>query len=701
MTSTVLTPARAQDAAPPVKPVISSLDLAAGGSLLAVALVAWASLALAHLGRHSLPAVVAVAAVAALGLVLAAWRSGVRVRSDRAGLLVGLGCAAVAALLVVPGFSYGVADKDPGGYVSQAIHIAHTGSDHFVDPLLSARVDGQPLPVPLISPGARLPGVWVQGPLEDGNIVPQFYHLWPALLATGYDLTGIGSMRVGVSLVGVLSVLVFVALLRRVGDALGGSRAGPIVRGPTVRGPAGLLVAAAGGLLLATNMLQVWQARYPSTEVLAQALYLGALLGVVVALQTRWAPAAGAAGLLTGVGFLNRADGVLLLVLAAGVGAALLAARRFDARAVWFTGGATVVLPHALLQAYDLALPYTRANSVPTLAELAVLLAGLFAVAAVLRLLPLTRWVVAAAQRPAVQRRVGLVVVAGAAVLLLLGFLRPWLFGRDYFTYNARGVVRSYDEQILARLSWFLTVPGFVLMLAGLAVVALGRWRAAVWTAVVPTLLLLPLYAYSARNSTRLLWWTRRYVPTVLPGILLLVALALAAAVLWRHRGRALLRVPALAGLAALVAVFLHQSLPLRAHDEFAGSFTISQQIADLAQGRRAIYLWEPDEPCCLFPRALFSVPVWLQHDQVSGLLPPEPADRARLLATYRRAFPGAPIFVVARGGLLPAGVAAGSVRFLQRITTTLPWWQESDTERPDHANRLPVDLEVWQLLGT
>ena len=114
-------------------------------------------------------------------------------------------------------------------------------------------------------------------------------------------------------------------------------------------------------------MLQVWQARFPTTEVLAQALYLGALLGVVVALQTGWRPAAGLAGLCVGIGFLNRADGVLLVVMAVGVGALLLAVRRWDGRAWWAAAGLGVVLPHALLQAYDLAAFYSRANSVPSL----------------------------------------------------------------------------------------------------------------------------------------------------------------------------------------------------------------------------------------------------------------------------------------------------------------------------------------------
>ena len=107
------------------------------------------------------------------------------------------------------------------------------------------------------------------------------------------------------------------------------------------------------GLLLATNMLEVWQAKYPSSEISAQMLFVGSLLGVVVALTTRWRPAAGMAGLLIGIGFLDRGDGVLLVLLGVAGLAAIIATRRWDGRATWFAVGLAVVLPHAFWQAYS------------------------------------------------------------------------------------------------------------------------------------------------------------------------------------------------------------------------------------------------------------------------------------------------------------------------------------------------------------
>jgi hypothetical protein len=567
----------------PAAATVTSLDLLAGGAVLVVALLGWASLTLAHLGAHSLPGVLGLTALAvvAIGLLVRLTARGrVRFTGDTPGVLVALVCAALAAALTFPGFSYGVADKDPGGYVSHAVEIAHSGDYAFTDPVLRDK-----LPVQLTSPGARFAGVWVRD-ASTGLIVPQFYHLWPALLATAYEVDGYDGLRFAVPLMGVLAVLCMVALARRAGTALAG---------PT----AGLVAAAAGGLLLATNMLEVWQSRFPTTEVLAEALYLAALLGIVVAIQTRWPGAAGVAGLLVGIGWLNRADGLLLVLLSVGAGAALLATRRWDARATWFAAGLAVVTPHALLQAYDLAHNYSLANDIPALPKVVAVVVGCLVLALVLRILgrrPVA-WVTSGLERPRVQLVIGLMVCAGAAALLVIGFLRPRLFGPDYFRYNQQ-FIRSYDEQILRRLSWFFSLPGFVVMGLGLAAVALRRWRAAVWAIVLPTLVLFPLYAYTARNSTRLLWWTRRYVPTVLPGIVILMALAIGVAWVLRVRGRPLLRIPAALTLAGLLAFFLSQSLPLRHHDEWKGSFALTQSLSDLSPGARGIYLWEPQHSC-------------------------------------------------------------------------------------------------------
>jgi hypothetical protein len=224
-----------------------------------------------------------------------------------------------------------------------------------------------------------------------------------------------------------------------------------------------------------------------------------------------------------------------------------------------------------------------------------------------------------------------------------------------------------------------------------------------VWAVLLPTLAFFLVYGYTARNSSRLLWWSRRYVPTFLPGVVLLIALAIGVAWVVRLRGRALLRIPAAVAGVALLAVFLSQSLPLRSHDEWKGSFAVSQQIADLSGGKSGVYLWEPqgEQGCCDGPTALFATPVWLQHGDLSALLPVDHNARMGILKLYAQKFPGQPIFVVGDTPDLPDGVDSATVQPVMSRQVQLPMWDESDTARPSGSHKVAVDIAVWRLRGT
>jgi hypothetical protein len=647
------------------------------GITLGVALVATASLALAHVGAHSLGGVVLASAVAMAAIAAAALRLGGRpsVARDRSGLATVLVSGTLAASMFLPGFSYGVADKDPGVYVAHAVEISRGGSYSFTDPAIA-----EPgLPVQLVSPGARFPAVWVEDG-ETGLIVPQFYHLWPALLASAHEMAGIDGIRATTPLVAVLAVMLLVSILRRIG---------------------GVVAAAFGGLLLSTNMLEVWQAKFPTTEALAQALFLGVLFAFILAVQTRWRPCALVGGLLVGVGFLNRPDAWLTVMMAGAGLAAVYATRRDDRSVYWALAGFGAVLPYGMWQAYSAAATYTYANQVPGFYWTTALLVAAAAGAVIARVLlrrPLTSFVDKLRIRR-VQIGVGLGAFTLLGGLMALGFLRPRIFGEDLLSRPARPE-RSYDEQNMRRLSWFLTLPGMWLAWLGFAVVTLRRWRGAAWLAVLPPLLLAILYIYQAQVATRLMWWARRYVPNVLPVLIILMALALAFAFAWRYRGRRVLALPAVAVMVALTAAFLSQSLPLRTHDEWRGSFEVSERIARLSGERRGIYLW-PRALCCATSTVLWAPEVWLTRGELSVLLTDVPAERAAYVRAYRGAFPDDPVFVVSDGPQQPKGLAGVDLREVDHLSGTLPMWEESDVERPDAPREIPYELRVYRVRGT
>ena len=594
----------------------------------------------------------------------------------RQTLAVLAGVGLVATFLFFPGFSYGIG-KDPGAYVSHGIAIARTGASNLQDPAL-ARVPA--VETMREDPTARFPGIWIKD-RDTGRSIVQFYHLWPALLASGLSAGGYTGLANVTPVCGLLAVLLVILAARRA---------------------FGLVAGAVAGLLLTANMLEVWHAKYPSSEVVTQLLIGGVLLGVVVAVRTGWRPAAGAAGLLLGLVYLARADALLLLLLACGVGCALLVTGRFDARAGWFAAGLAITLPYGFFQAYVLARRYTLFNHVPDFPVVLTAVVGALALAALLRRAApgMGRWGLRQLERRQVQLGIGAVVVTAAALLLVVGFLRPWLFNPVYTVVNGRRV-RTYDEASLIRLSWFLTVPAFGLALGGLALVALRRWRAAAWALALPMLLLLPLYAYRAQVSTRLMWWTRRFVPVILPGLIVLAAAALAAGLTlaagsgrWRRAGQA---ASALA-VASLLAVFLSQSLPLRHHQEHGGSFETVRRVARAAGGRQGVFLWQQGSGGLNEISYLLGGPVWMQQGQVSALLPRKPSPA--YVQSFVRGFPGQPVFLVVPGTAAPGGYAGLRLRAVDRITYVMPVWEETYVTRPSAAREVPLRFSIWRVGG-
>jgi hypothetical protein len=407
------------------------------------------------------------------------------------------------------------------------------------------------------------------------------------------------------------------------------------------------------------------------------------------------------AGLLLGLSFLARADSLLLILVAVGGGCVLLAVGRFDGRAAWLFAGLAVTAPHALLQAYSLARQYTRTNGLPSAGTLALVVAVPVVLAVAVRLLLPGAGALAPrlAGDARVQRRSGLALAGLAGLGLFVGLLRPKLFAPHYIDYNGR-IIRSYSEYTVRRLSWFLTLPGLALLWAGFALVALRRWRAALWTALLPVCLLLPVYVADPHNSSRLMWWSRRFVPVVLPGMMMLIGLVLATGLLWG--GGRLRLVPRLlaGGLTAfLLVVFLGQSLPLRHHHEFAGSYQINQRVARAAlpSGRQGVFLWAPAGS--QGPPSLFGGPVWLQEGQISALIGQRP-DAASYVRSFVRGFPGQPVFVVAPGTARPARLDSLRLEPVDHIVARLPMWRESDTQRPSNGRTVPVDMTVWRVAG-
>lgn len=642
------------------------------GALLAVVLVAataTASLALAQAGHHdglvaTLLGVLATAAAAGL-----AWTRGrPELALDGRELALLAVTAVASALMFLPGFPYAYGDKDPGVYVSHAFAIAREGSVEIDDDLVATG-----LPVESLTPGARFPGLWVD-PDEPTVVTPQFYHLYPALLATAVDLVGPpGAWHLNPALAG-LSVLVLALAARRA---------------------AGWTAAAVVVALHVAFMPQVWQSRYPSTEVLAQLLLNGAILAGVIAIarRSRWGAAAG--GALVGTGFLARPDGLLYVALALGILGALAALRRLDAVGVAALAGLAASLPYALWNAFAARAGYTEDNGVPDLPIVAAATVAGIVVVGALALVPRLGHVAGGwLARERVQRVIGAVVVVVFGALLVAFWHRETLLGVDH-TYFGSQRIRSYDESNLHWLAFFLFVPGLVAAWLGLAVVVLRRWRWELLLVVGPGLVLLPVYLWEAKISPRLMWWVRRFVPGVIPALLVLIAVL--GAWLLTHPS---IRRRLAGGLAvgALTVAFATQSLPLREHREMGGSYDTGASIAALAGDRRGVFLFTRPLGGIYDPNRNLPGPLWFIHDQLAGYLPEDGS--GELLERVAAAFEGSPVFVVTPPDTLPTGLAQKGLTRVLQLRRLVSLWEESATDRPNEQLEVPVDVDVWRMGG-
>ncbi|MDQ6659113.1 MAG: glycosyltransferase family 39 protein, partial [Actinomycetota bacterium] len=605
-----------------------ALILVAGG----VAVLGTVGLAAAQIGIFGWPSLVAGVVVLGIALLLVVARLRIpHVVLDPVGLGVIIAVAVLACVMFLPGFHFGTGDRDPGVYMETGAAIARTGS-LTIDPGV-AGIPG--LPVQSFGPGALWPGLWYSGD-STGMIVPQFYHLWSALLGTAYLVHGFGAESNLTPVLGVVAVLLAVLVARRVG--------GPVV-------------AAFSGVLLSTMMMQVWQAKYPSSETIAELLFLASLLCVLIAVQTGTTSAAFLGGAFTGVGYLARADGILLIGIIVGCLAVLWVLGRWDRRAGWFVVGLLPFSIYGVYQGYVWAANYTNGN----LPSGKLIFGALFVVVLMaLSLRPLiprvTRRINAWIDGVRTRRWLSRVVVFGSAAFFVWAVFRPAL-GPDYLNYNGRRI-RSFDEESLHWLSWFFTWPGLLLVLAGIAALVLRQWRSTQWLLVLPVALLLPVYLWHARNSPYLMWWGRRFVPTLVPGMIIIMAVALG--VVWTLRstwlswlGRSL----SAAAVVALTWTYLSQSVPLRSHDEMAGSYNVTANMAALSGVQQGVFLWDPTGPCCGQPTLMFGGPLLAYQGQISVELPSNVASIGKYTAAYVKQFAARPLFVVFRGATLSAAV--------------------------------------------
>lgn len=635
--------------------------------VLSVGLSVMATIGLAAFGWYSFERLLAIDAAIAAVVVLAC-RGRLRwpeARRPDAGTLVPVVIVAGGLWLYGPPAEYVLGGKDPGGYVNEGVQIAQRGALLAIDPVIAGvPAEFRDLVLPSHNTpsyyGSRFMGFFVIDP-ERGTVLGQFPHFLPASIAIGYGLDG---------LTGVRRVTLFWTLLGLVSVHACGARL------------FGRVVAAVGTLLLAINVIEVWYSGYPNAETVAQTLLFAAMLAWSRG-QVDGQPFFGVvAASLLGMLLFLRVD--MVIALGAFIGAAALGRMAglngvvgfFPVLVVWLAAAGLYLI--GLMQPY-MAVPLIWIGALPGWQMALGVATALIALAIVF----------GAARLPIVRRLLPSVwpVMAVTAVALVM---------YAYFFRVAAGKLAEHDAMALRSFGWYVQPLGIALALVGY-VAALRRFVARDSVFLLTLTLYAAFFFYKIRIVPEHYWMTRRFLPIVLPGALLLAAFAALGRWRddehgWRYYGRAAAGAIVVAALAVL---FWRQSAPVVGHVEYAGVIPKLEALAKTF-GDRDLVLVESRDASDVH---VLGLPLAYIYARNVLLLPnrrPDPVVLERFVAWARQHYEQ--VYFVGGGGteLLTRAIA------VQPVATEIfqvPEWASARNALPSGPRRKEFDFSVYRFI--
>lgn len=401
---------------------------------------------------------------------------------------------------------------DVGVYINYAAHISQTGGLIIQEPLL-ADIPSELYPYFLSGTTGGGSGWSFLSPALDvnemsGRIFTSFYHLQPVWQAVGWSIGGLSAGLMVTPLWGLLASVAFYLLLRHL---FGGKNFG---------------LAIFTLLALTISALQIWFVRYGTTEPLTQLLFLTGFISF-----SRWYATdykswtfGLLAGIALGMTFLARIDTFFIGIVPAVMLLLTLLGRFSWRNFAIFLAPFLLLAVHGSWHAIVFSPEYVSrlttymvntALGPGLVLVLAAGVGGLLAAGGIWlwkdKIVPL------------------FLPVRILLALIVLGyFLYAW-FVRPYsglaVEYALNGAaVESWNHENLVRLGWYFQPFGVWVAFAGaLAMVLKKRWTH--WYVLLPSLIYLLFYTWNLRSNGVQIYVMRRYVPIVLPFIMIATAL--------------------------------------------------------------------------------------------------------------------------------------------------------------------------------
>ena len=589
-------------------------------------------------------------------------------RRPRLTSLLPIALVLLGAWRFFPPSEYIIGGKDPGTYVSEGIQIAQRGTLVYRDPVVAS--------VPaafrdLFFPShersdyysVRFMGFWIRNP-ETGAVVGQFPHLFPAAIAIGYGLQGLTGAR---AVTGVWAILGLLAVY---------FAARPVV---------GTAAAFAAAALLSLHVIEVWFGRYPNAEVVMQTLLFAAILAFSRSHRGGEHPDAffaAVTGVLLGLLMFLRFDGVIGI---AGVTAALLlvvlAGGRSSAGFFVTLGGAlALAIPYYLgpLRGYaDLPIVFLTHLRWWQYVLLAAAVAGAFTGLAAVRL------------RPGLAKRLVTLAPALISVALVAGAFH------GLFLRHPAGRLAAHDAYALRTFTaYYATLPAVAAALIGCVLLARRSfWRSpALFTTAA---IFCFFFFYKIRIHPEHFWMARRFLPVILPAVLVFACGAAA----WGFQRAGARRILSLAIGAAFVFLlgshFVRAAQPVLDHVEYAGIIPELERLAGRVGDDELLLVESRDAGSDAHVMALPLAYIYARNVLVLSSPRPDPSAFAAFLdwarTRYRR------VYFLGGGGteLLSRHWSATSLTS-QRFQ--VPEYESSSTAYPRFVRRKEFDFGLYEL---
>ncbi|NIV35645.1 MAG: hypothetical protein GWN58_41185 [Anaerolineae bacterium] len=495
-------------------------------SLVGIAVFAgWIGTILASLGVFSVAALSVIILAGAGVVIWRRWpveapkfhRPGIH---EFALILLLLGCGVV----YFRPHEYVLGSTDAGSYMNTGAAVARTGKlvvhdewTHFLSEFGSVTLRQQP-------PSWRTRQLqfvgWYVDDRDPARVIPQFYPFHPTWIGIGIGLAGLPGGLLVTPVWGILGIAaVYLASRRWFGANVG-------------------LLAAT---LLALTPTHIWFARYPTTEPLTLLLVFTGLL----AFQTLWdEPSAGPAwgvfgASALGAAFLTRID--LPLVALAAIVAIIGRWKQGRWAKGWtaYTLTLGLFLLHALLSAFFINWPYSwntysAVIQIVIRSSLPVLVVGLGAVFLLLvgsivwrrnrARLAAYRWGRSVRASGLRWLLIALVVALSAYAYFLRPILEPVVYGISWPSGNQYPVLNG---QNWVRLGWYLTPLGLLMATLGLAEILRRESLDRLGFFLTVGVLTIIQYVYNIFSTPYHIYAMRRYVPIVIPMLMIYAAVAI------------------------------------------------------------------------------------------------------------------------------------------------------------------------------